>query len=574
MITGNTATDGAGVGCSTSSAPTLTACRIIGNTGTSSGGGLRCAFGSNPVLVNCIISANLAETGAGVYCSAVGNPTVTNCTIAGNSATSGGGVYCSASSPTLSNCIVWGNTAPEIYLNPEYPGIPTVTYCDVQGGWPGAGNIDVSPGFVSPQDFHLTAGSSCIDAGNNAAVPGGILTDLEGRLRFVDDPFVPDTGSGTPPVVDMGAYERQLKGDFDKDLDVDNADFGPLTACLEGPDVACATECRPGDFNDDGDVDLTDLAAFQSAFTGVACGEWTQVPCSGPSARRGLALAYDEARGVTVLFGGEDETALSGETWEFDGSVWSLVATTGPAPRRQHVLVYDAVRHVVVLFGGYGAGGESAPYGDTWTWNGSQWTDMTPVLSPSARYYTGAAFDAQHSVIVLFSGVHAGGSADDTWEWDGTTWVQRVPVHSPGLRIYHAMAYDGTRSAIVLFGGYGVSGVPGARGDTWEWNGDDWALLSTSGPAPRILPAMAGAGSRGVVVLFGGILSDFTSCSNETWKWNGVDWEQCTPLVSPPGRYYHGLAYDTVHDTPVLFGGRACTPVIYGDTWTWISGQQ
>ena len=36
----------------------------------------------------------------------------------------------------------------------------------------------------------------------------GITTDLAGRLRFQDVPMVPDTGAGTSPIVDIGAYER------------------------------------------------------------------------------------------------------------------------------------------------------------------------------------------------------------------------------------------------------------------------------------------------------------------------------------------------------------------------------
>src|SRR4029079_6273753 len=73
----------------------------------------------------------------------------------------------------------------------------------------GTGNIDANPLFAgAPVDLRLNAGSPAIDAGNNAAVPGGVTTDIAGRPRFFEDPGAPNTGAGTPPLVDMGANER------------------------------------------------------------------------------------------------------------------------------------------------------------------------------------------------------------------------------------------------------------------------------------------------------------------------------------------------------------------------------
>ncbi len=56
-------------------------------------------------------------------------------------------------------------------------------------------------------NLRLQPGSPAIDAGNNAAVPTGVTTDLDGNPRFVDIPAVVDTGAGDAPIVDMGAYE-------------------------------------------------------------------------------------------------------------------------------------------------------------------------------------------------------------------------------------------------------------------------------------------------------------------------------------------------------------------------------
>ena len=210
--------NGAG-GCS----PTIAECVITGSTADSKGGGIYCSFYSNPTIINCIISDNTAYQGGGIY-SYLSSPTIANCTISGNAVgNSGGGIYCDisspvvtnctiigndvqnfgggiywdASSPIVTNCILWGNSWGEIH-----PETTTATYCDVEGGYPGEGNIDADPLFVDPEtgDFHLLAYSPCIDAGDNDA-PGLPATDFEGDPRIIDSD---NDGTDT---VDIGTDE-------------------------------------------------------------------------------------------------------------------------------------------------------------------------------------------------------------------------------------------------------------------------------------------------------------------------------------------------------------------------------
>src|SRR2546422_7133759 len=100
-------------------------------------------------------------------------------------------------------------------------------------------------------------------------------------------------------------------------------------------------------------------------------------------------------------------------------------------------MAYDAARGQVVLFGGCCAGDL---LGDTWTWDGIDWTQRTPAHAPSARFAT-MAYDAARGQVVLFGGLYNGTSFDDTWTWDGTDWTQRTPAHAPSARCCMGMAY-------------------------------------------------------------------------------------------------------------------------------------
>ena len=77
-------------------------------------------------------------------------------------------------------------------------------------------------------------------------------------------------------------------------------------------------------------------------------------------------------------------------------------------------MVYDSARGVSVLFSGYGAPA------DTWTWNGSDWTQAAPTSSPAARHSYSLAFDAGRGRVVMHGGIRGGLTAEtDTWEFDG-----------------------------------------------------------------------------------------------------------------------------------------------------------
>ena len=223
------------------SSPTVTNCIFSGNEAEESGGGMY-NLNSSPIVINCLFSGNQSwQHGAGMY-NAQSPATVINCTFSGNTASgSGGGMFNASSTATVTNSVFWENTAYQGNEVFNVSSFPAVTYCDIQlpsGTYEGTGNINADPLFIDPANgnFHLQSGSPCIDAGDNTAVPPGVTSDIAGGTRFFDDPDTDDTGSGVPPIVDIGVDEYlpaglECQGDFEPaDGDVDGADLEHLAA--------------------------------------------------------------------------------------------------------------------------------------------------------------------------------------------------------------------------------------------------------------------------------------------------------------------------------------------------------
>lgn len=204
-----------------------------------------------------------------------------------------------------------------------------------------------------------------------------------------------------------------------------------------------------------------DTLEWGGAASTTPASKWHRIedaPSGGPGVRNHHAMAFDAARGVAVLFGGQDrDIRMLGDTWEWNGKTWKRVATTGPAARVHHALVYDSARKKTLLFGGSDT---SRSYGDFWEWDGAAWKEISAPRAPSPRTACRMAFDEEKGEVVLFGGFRAD---PGPFIWDGANW-RREPS-GPTARSHHAMTYDAARGRIVLFGGY--VGETNAA-DTWE----------------------------------------------------------------------------------------------------------
>jgi len=240
-----------------------------GINATTSAGDLTGAAGPVDVL-DCLFVGNSASFGgaAHLYLGGAGSLRLANATVVGNA---GGGVVASASEggpvPLIANGIIRGNAGGQLSAG---AGV-AVRFSNVEGGFPGPGNIDADPLFADApnRDFTLLAGSPSVDSGDGGSLPPAAVLDLARNARVRDG-----DGDGSA-IVDMGAYELQGSA----------------------PDA-----CGAGNVNASGAGGVTDVlfvngsAGGQTRTVSIATGATATIdlvaPPAGPSTPRYLAYVW------------------------------------------------------------------------------------------------------------------------------------------------------------------------------------------------------------------------------------------------------------------------------------------
>jgi len=256
----------------------------------------------------------------------------------------------------------------------------------------------------------------------------------------------------------------------------------------------------------------------QAASTWVLQDSWTWDgnawaalhPASLPPGRSFGAMAYDDVRRTTLLFGGGSANSdpIRLDTWTWDGNKWSQLHPSA-APASEGLMTYDTASGSFLLVA------ES-----TYSWDGRTWIDRHPAHMPRTGIPAFMTYDAARRTAVFVTSDFTGG-ATGTWTWSGTDWQQQHPVHQPSG--YSASgAYDAKRGVVVALIG----------DQTWTWNGSDWAQQHPArSPDARYFASAVYDPAVGKVMLFGGKLygvvrpsNDFNN--NELWGWDGTSWTQ------------------------------------------------
>jgi hypothetical protein len=185
-------------------------------------------------------------------------------------------------------------------------------------------------------------------------------------------------------------------------------------------------------------------------------------------------MAYDPARKVSVLFGGNSDSGTLNDLWEWDGVSWTnrtplTLPAVWPAPRADATLVWDEVASRMLLFGG-STDRRRGALSELWSWDGIVWTDLTPnplpADWPAKRMGHGAAFDSCRGVMLVFGGVvdDPGAFAHpnaDLWQWDSlaATFQDLTPPMPLDLTLWPlktslpAVAVDAAYDRLIIIGG-------------------------------------------------------------------------------------------------------------------------
>ncbi len=282
---------------------TLVGCEFIGNWAHQIGAVTM--YGDMLKAHNCVFAGNygLYRSGAIItYATAVVR--LSNCTFIGNRGRLSSIAYITESALTpieLTRCIVWDGPDPFSACGKSLAGPPVVTYSNVQGGYPGEGNIDVDPLFVDPG--HWDPNDTPDDPDDDVYVVGDYhLKSQAGHWDRATETWVFD--EVTSPCIDAGDPNAPLGAE-----PFPNGGYVNLGACggsLEASrsyfgEPVCETHIA-GDINGDCKVDDLDMDILMSHWLMPDIGK-ANIP---PTIRLISPAEGDEfAKGTPMLFRAE-----------------------------------------------------------------------------------------------------------------------------------------------------------------------------------------------------------------------------------------------------------------------------
>lgn len=360
---------------------------------------------------------------------------------------------------------------------------------------------------------------SCQDCSGNGPSPryGALASDLPLGSHPL---FATGSSVGNDSWVNSGANWFPLAPAYGQGVDspppyapwMDSA-YDPLTDqfVVEGGNL-------PGGY-------WTDTWAFEA-------GNWSDLNLNTPNNlnRNAGTMVWDGADSALLYFGGWNGGPLN-DTWQFTGTSWVSVATNhGPSARYGAGMVYDPVDGYVLLFGGSNSVNDPNYLSDTWAYRAGVWTNITATAGPAppASVYPAMTWDAETKQVVLFGGVGPD-PQNETWSFQQGRWTQLHPLVSPSARDGEGLVYDDATGEVYAFGGYDGSSL----GDLWSFSHDNWTEVASATPAGTLsYPDVAYDVATDQVVIWGGETGNPNNWDAATPDYNQNTWTW-SPKVAP-----------------------------------------
>ena len=432
-------------------------CEFIDNDSADDGGAIHNRRAAVTIL-NCLFNANAARDYGGAIACYNAEVVVTNCTFSGNVADSGRALACTSfstdesSQVTIVNSILWDSG---IEITRTDDSSIDLSYSITSRQYPGTHVSRTNPSFENPRgedriagneddNFRLSANSPAIDSGTNIAVPLRLVKDLLGVLRRIDDPDTQDSGRGTAPIVDRGAYEF---GDL-ANVTPPIADAGPDQS-LSSPTSSVVDVMLDGSASGDPDGD-----SLQYEWTWAVGNQAYQATGVTPT----IQLPAGQHAVTLVVFDGIFYSAPDGVLISIVEVGNRPIADAGPD---QSVISSAGGQASVHLNGSGSFDTDGDPLQYAWSWVVNNQTIQTAGFAPTIQLPVG-----QYTVrLVVFDGTYY--SAVDTVQIT-VTHANRVPVADAGPDQTVTASAGGL--AAVALDGFGSSDPDGdSLQYTWSW---------------------------------------------------------------------------------------------------------
>ncbi len=307
-------------------------------------------------------------------------------------------------------------------------------------------------------------------------------------------------------------------------------------------------------------------------------------PANPPPARTGVVMTFDEQNGRIVAFGGElADSSFTNTMWAYNvpANTWTNITPASSPPARWKAgFDYDPVQHAYIMYGGQDAAGWRT---DLWWFylSNTTWVDRTPPPpGPRNMQSTPMAYD-NDALRHLMVGTNGVTSTLETWSYNSATntWSSRSPTgDTPPATSGHSLTYDRSSHRAILFGG--ASGLT-LYGDVYEYDYTNNTWTDTIPWQQNVTPnkrtdhALIFGPNAATDILYGGIDS---SSTYQPGTWILIDsgplknWQQQMGATEPGPRKNHAMAWDSVHDRVVMFGGMLQDGTVTNETVVWGPG--